>query len=252
MAYCAHRRVVVWDEGLSLKTRRREALLGELQQALEQASTSESSAQPKTSAPEAQSTERHLHLKPGLLLIPSAPARQPSRAGKGISKRVMGRRLSTLHWVGLCLLALAMLFSLLQVAGLRPAQQVLLAFQTGPVGSFLLPPTPTPTPKPARPTPPPPPGSAVVISMIQSVFGSYSTAALAVARCESDYNASAVNPISIGGSHASGVFQILYPSTWDTTSQAANSPFDAQANILAAYEIFKRDGYSWREWQCKP
>jgi hypothetical protein len=24
------------------------------------------------------------------------------------------------------------------------------------------------------------------------------------------------------------------------------------ANIHAAYEIFKRDGYSWREWACKP
>ena len=55
-----------------------------------------------------------------------------------------------------------------------------------------------------------------------------------------------------GNSHASGVFQILYPSTWDGTSYAAQSPFDYNANIHAAFEIFSRDGYSWREWECKP
>jgi len=49
-------------------------------------------------------------------------------------------------------------------------------------------------------------------------------------------------------SHATGLWQILYPSTWLTTSQGVQLPYDAYANTLAAYQIFQRDGYSWREW----
>ncbi len=86
--------------------------------------------------------------------------------------------------------------------------------------------------------------------MINQVFGSYAGGALNVARCESGFNPLAYNPISNGGNHAEGVFQILYPSTWDGTSEAANSPYNAMANILAAHQIFVRDGYSWREWSC--
>jgi hypothetical protein len=65
-------------------------------------------------------------------------------------------------------------------------------------------------------------------------------------------NPQATNPISIGGSHAAGLFQVLYPSTWDTTSQAGASPYDARANAQAAYEIFARDGFTWSEWVCQP
>jgi LysM repeat protein len=96
-----------------------------------------------------------------------------------------------------------------------------------------------------------PSGSSSVASMIDQVFGPYAPTALQVATCESGLNPSAYNPISIGGSHAAGVFQILYPSTWDGTSEAAASPYDAMSNILAAHEIFVRDGYSWREWVCQ-
>ncbi|GEM_PF-855442 len=117
-------------------------------------------------------------------------------------------------------------------------------------------PTPTPTLVPTA-TPAPPgggynPGQRVIINYIISVFGPYAQGALNVSHCESDYDPNAVNPFPIGNSHASGVFQILYPSTWDTTSYAGYSPFDYQANIRAAYQIFSRDGYSWREWQCQP
>jgi len=86
--------------------------------------------------------------------------------------------------------------------------------------------------------------------MINSVFGPYAPGALQVARCESGLNPGAYNPISIGGSHAEGVFQILYPSTWMGTSQAGSSPYNAMANILAAHQIFARDGYNWHEWSC--
>ncbi len=87
-----------------------------------------------------------------------------------------------------------------------------------------------------------------VASMIEQVFGSYAAGAINVARCESGLNPSATNPYS----NAEGVFQILYPSTWDGTSEAGASPYNAMANILAAHEIFVRDGYSWREWTCQP
>jgi hypothetical protein len=119
-------------------------------------------------------------------------------------------------------------------------------------------PTPTPTPRPT-PTPVPyspplgaNPGQQAVINEIVAVFGPYAQGALNVSRCESGYDPNAVNPYAIGNSHASGVFQILYPSTWDTTSYAAQSPFDYNANIHAAYEIFSRDGHAWSEWACKP
>ena len=91
-----------------------------------------------------------------------------------------------------------------------------------------------------------------VAGMINQVFGSYAAGAIQVATCESGLNPGATNPLSIGGSHAAGVFQILYPSTWAGTSEAASSPYNAWANIVAAHEIFVRDGYSWREWTCQP
>jgi hypothetical protein len=121
-------------------------------------------------------------------------------------------------------------------------------------GMFLAAPTATPKPKP-RSTGPAKganPGQQVIINEINTVFGQYAAGALNIAKCESGYDPNAVNSYPIGNSHASGVFQILYPSTWNTTSYAAYSPFDYDKNIHAAYEIFHRDGNSWREWACKP
>lgn len=104
-----------------------------------------------------------------------------------------------------------------------------------------------PTPKPvAKPKP------ASVSDMINQIFGKDAPGARRVATCESGLNPRAVNPQAVGNSHAQGVFQVLYPSTWKTTSQAAKSPFDARANITAAHEIFIRDHHSWREWVCQP
>jgi hypothetical protein len=95
-------------------------------------------------------------------------------------------------------------------------------------------------------------GTQIVINDIVAIFGGYSTGALNVAKCESGYNPNAYNPYAIGNSHAEGVFQILYPNTWYTTSFANDSPYDAVANIRAAYQIFSRDGYTWQEWACQP
>jgi hypothetical protein len=177
------------------------------------------------------------------------------------------------RWWSKVLLPALCLLMLLGIAGytwlptFQNHQQTHQSFHSVDTGSFQLPtettapsptatmtptPPPRPTATPLRQPTPPPASSGSVTSTIQAVFGPYSNAAIAVATCESSLNPSAVNPTSIGGSHASGLFQILYPSTWDTTAQRANSPYDARANTLAAYEIFKRDGYSWREWSCKP
>jgi hypothetical protein len=89
-----------------------------------------------------------------------------------------------------------------------------------------------------------------ITSMIYQVFGPYGAQAVRIATCESTLNPNATNSQYIGNSRAAGLFQILYPSTWYGTSQAARSPYDAYANTVAAHEIFVRDGYSWREWEC--
>ncbi|WIG57368.1 MAG: hypothetical protein OJF49_000112 [Ktedonobacterales bacterium] len=89
--------------------------------------------------------------------------------------------------------------------------------------------------------------SGSVQSEIRAVFGGYAGAALRVAACESGFSATAYNRWS----GASGVFQFLR-STWNTTAYAGYSPFNAWANIHAAYQVFARDGFSWREWTCKP
>jgi hypothetical protein len=194
--------------------------------------------------------------------------------GALVEAKQHGRARGWRWWVKVAVLAVSVLV-VLGIAGyvLLPAfqsgQSTRQSYKSVDTGSFQLPtatstvaPTPTstvtPTPPP-RPTatprrkPTPPPASkGSVVSIIQSVFGNYSSDAIAVATCESSLNPSAQNHTSIGGSYASGLFQILYPSTWNTTAQRAKSPFDAQANTQAAYEIFKRDGYSWREWSCKP
>lgn len=109
-------------------------------------------------------------------------------------------------------------------------------------------PKPTATPRPVTGANP---GQQAIIDDIQAVFGPYAPGALNIARCESSFDPNAYNATPVAGSHAQGVFQILYPSTWNTTSYRDYSPYNSWANIRAAYEIFKRDGYSWREWACK-
>ncbi len=97
------------------------------------------------------------------------------------------------------------------------------------------------------------PGKQAVINDIKAVFGpKYSLGALNVSHCESGFDPNAWNKIAILGSHAEGVFQILFPSTWLGTAYASQSPYNYDANIHAAYQIFSRDGFTWREWECQP
>jgi len=128
---------------------------------------------------------------------------------------------------------------------------------SSPTAAATLIPTPTPTVAASTATPQPTPtvnsaDRATIIAEITTVFGPYATDALKVAACESGYNAFAYNPTPVGSSHAEGVFQILYPSTWNTTPYRHASPYNALTNIQAAYFIFQHDGYSWREWECQP
>jgi len=110
--------------------------------------------------------------------------------------------------------------------------------------------SPQPVWHPATPQPAVTSGGSVQ-SMIEQVFGAHAWAALNVARCESGLNAQAYDPISVGGSHAEGVFQILYPSTWNGTPESGASPYNAMANIQAAYSL-SNGGTNWSQWTCKP
>lgn len=68
--------------------------------------------------------------------------------------------------------------------------------------------------------------------------------ALAIAKCESNYNPYAVNR----SSGASGLFQFL-PSTWARSPYASQSVFDPVANAKAAEWLYNRSGPG--QWQCK-
>ena len=194
------------------------------------------------------------HEAPALLIRGSA--RPPRPAARVVPRRNGPRSFLMQFLVALvATVALASTLALTTPLGQSMAAATGGQFATS-SGGFLLAPTPTATPKPkpsyTGPVKGANPGQQVIINEINAVFGTYAAGALNIARCESGYDPNAVNSYPIGNSHASGVFQILYPSTWNTTSYRAYSPFDYDKNIHAAYEIFHRDGNSWREWACKP
>jgi hypothetical protein len=153
----------------------------------------------------------------------------------------------------LAMMTVMLLFSIFTAASPLGRSVASLSFVQAYGNSIPWAPTATPKPKPKPPVYlPANPGPQAIMNYISSVFGAYAQGALNVARCESGFDPNAVNPYAVGNSHAQGVFQILYPSTWDTTSYAGDSPFNAYDNIHAAYQIFSRDGDSWREWACQP
>lgn len=195
---------------------------------------------------------------PPAILIHGA-RKPPQRLGPIVPRRY-GPRSFTSQFI-ISMVTVMLLFSVLTLASPLGATA---AFGGGfKASANALPWIPTPTPSPTpRPTPTPvplyipphgsDPGTQTIINEIIAVFGPYAQGALNVSHCESGYDPNAWNPFPILNSHASGVFQILYPSTWNGTSYHASSPFDYNANIRAAYEIFSRDGFSWREWECQP
>jgi Transglycosylase SLT domain len=65
-----------------------------------------------------------------------------------------------------------------------------------------------------------------------------------VANCESTTNPSATN-----GNNDDGLFQILYPSTWDTTPYSRHEVWSARWNSLAAMWMWAHGRRN--EWQCQ-
>jgi hypothetical protein len=62
---------------------------------------------------------------------------------------------------------------------------------------------------------------------------------------------SSLQPWRRGAAGEIGLFQIM-PRTWRGTRMRNQSRANPMANITGAWEIFSRDGYSWRQWTCKP
>ncbi|MBF6589728.1 MAG: hypothetical protein IVW57_04255 [Ktedonobacterales bacterium] len=189
-------------------------------------------------------------------------AARPRRPAAHIVPRRNGPRSAAAQFVGAMVVAVALISAVTLASPLGQTVGISSTFQVY-ANAISWIPTPTPSPTP-RPTPVPQvvvpsgpphyanPGTQAIVNEIVAVFGPYAQGALNIARCESGYDPNAWNPFPVLGSHASGVFQILYPITWNGTSYARYSPYNADDNIRAAYEIFRRDGYSWREWECKP
>ncbi len=197
--------------------------------------------------------DRHGDTLPPPTIIPG----DPTKATSLHALRRRGPRSRMTHLLVFTITMGLVLVMLYAVSPLTVGVTDQLAAFSGNVTSYNVPtPTPTTAPQPASSggvyvSPyPANPGTQAIINEITSVFGPYAQGALNVARCESGFNPQAYNPTPVLGSHAMGVFQILYPITWQGTSEAGQSPYNANANILAAHQIFARDGYSWREWAC--
>jgi hypothetical protein len=196
---------------------------------------------------------REVEPEPATIFIPGASKPHRYHYARVVPRR-QGSQPVLLQFM-VAMLAAMLLFSIFTAASPLGSTVASLGIVQAYANSIPWVPTPTPKPKPVVVANLPAGASAstqAVINEIVSVFGGYAQGALNVARCESGYNPNARNPYAIGTSHAEGVFQILYPSTWDTTSYAADSPYNASDNIHAAHQIFARDGNSWREWSCQP
>jgi len=101
---------------------------------------------------------------------------------------------------------------------------------------------------PDPPPPPPDPSTYSVPDMIVTAFSPLGPGAvqwaLRVARCESGYNPSAMNP----SGDATGVFQFLR-STWALTPWASYSRTDAWANVQAGAWLYTHGGPG--NWVCR-
>lgn len=110
--------------------------------------------------------------------------------------------------------------------------------------------TPTPTPVSTASEINYPPEREEIASYIKEVFGVHADKAFQVLSCE---NAS-LNPEAVNtagnypeGSRDIGVFQIN--EYWQGVSNS-HFLFDWKINVLMAYNIFSRDGYSFKLWSC--
>lgn len=98
------------------------------------------------------------------------------------------------------------------------------------------------------------PSYRTAMELAHVVYGVPVRGLSALTWCESRHTPGARNPTALSGSNATGAAQILYhpsgrrSSTWHSTSFAHLSPYDLTTNLLAAGEIWRRAGGSFREW----
>jgi hypothetical protein len=107
-------------------------------------------------------------------------------------------------------------------------------------------PSPTVTPTPIAV----PDGREAIVAYIREVFGEHSDKALLLLTCEnSELNPEAVNGFgnSPEGSLDIGLFQIN--NYWQGVSNQAFLR-DYKINTLIAWNIYSRDGYSFKLWTC--
>lgn len=76
---------------------------------------------------------------------------------------------------------------------------------------------------------------------------------LRVAWCESHHQPGARNGTELGGSHASGSWQVLWPGTWRSTDVGRAFPdqgsaFNPYLNAFAALRVWQRHDGSFAEW----
>lgn len=110
--------------------------------------------------------------------------------------------------------------------------------------------TPTPTSIPEENSVSYPPDREEIAAYIKEVFGVHADKAFQVLSCENaSLNPEAVNTAgnSPEGARDIGVFQIN--EYWQGVSNSAFL-FDYKINVLMAYNIFSRDGYSFKLWTC--
>lgn len=95
-----------------------------------------------------------------------------------------------------------------------------------------------------------------LLGLVEHYFGQWTCQAMAVIDCESHWNPTAWNTTYWYGGHASGVFQIIYPTTWQQTWVGQVHPtqqdaFNPALNIQAAWVLFSTT-HDWRLWACQP
>jgi len=93
--------------------------------------------------------------------------------------------------------------------------------------------------------------TAIAAELVGTLTGWPVGKSLAVAKCESNHDPYARNVTPIGDSHASGSWQVLYPSTWFSTHVGRSmgaAQYNPYVNAWVAYEVYKRQGRTFAEW----
>jgi len=94
------------------------------------------------------------------------------------------------------------------------------------------------------------PSSLEAIRLASIAYGASYREMVNIAECETGHTLSPYTKNR--SSSASGLFQFLYPSTWNRTPYRSESVWSPYANAMAAAHLWRADGRSWHEWVCRP